>query len=30
MKAEDILDPDAAHFNGMNSYLFNHTVESWL
>jgi len=32
MKAEDILDPDAlqAHINGMNSYMYNHTVESWM
>lgn len=32
MKAEDILDPDAlqAHLNGMNSYMYNHTVESWM
>jgi len=32
MKPEDILDPDAlqAHINGMNSYMYNHTVESWM
>ncbi|RLN42386.1 uncharacterized protein C2845_PM01G40640 [Panicum miliaceum] len=29
---EDMLDTDAlqAHLSGMNSYMYNHTVESWM
>ncbi|KAL6641050.1 hypothetical protein ACP70R_019231 [Stipagrostis hirtigluma subsp. patula] len=32
MKGEDMLDSDTlqAHLNGMNSYMYNHTVESWI
>ncbi|WVZ59217.1 hypothetical protein U9M48_009402 [Paspalum notatum var. saurae] len=32
MKGEDMLDSDAlqAHLSGMNSYMYNHTVESWM
>ncbi|XP_039827760.1 uncharacterized protein LOC120689535 isoform X2 [Panicum virgatum] len=32
MKEEDMLDTDAlqAHLSGMNSYMYNHTVESWM
>ncbi|CAN6293306.1 unnamed protein product [Urochloa humidicola] len=32
LKGEDMLDPDAlqAHLSGMNSYMYNHTVESWM
>ncbi|XP_044396213.1 uncharacterized protein [Triticum aestivum] len=31
VKAEDMLDPDAlAHISGMSSYMYNHTVESWI
>uniref|UniRef100_A0A0A9HK27 CCT domain-containing protein n=1 Tax=Arundo donax TaxID=35708 RepID=A0A0A9HK27_ARUDO len=32
MKGEDMLDSDAlqAHLSGMNSYMYNHTVESWI
>jgi hypothetical protein len=29
MKAQDILDPDALQA-AMNSYMYNHTVESWM
>uniref|UniRef100_A0A0D9XKF1 CCT domain-containing protein n=1 Tax=Leersia perrieri TaxID=77586 RepID=A0A0D9XKF1_9ORYZ len=31
VKGEDILDSDAlAHISGMSSYMYNHTVESWI
>ncbi|KAI5016371.1 hypothetical protein ZWY2020_006222 [Hordeum vulgare] len=31
VKGEDMLDPDAlAHISGMSSYMYNHTVESWI
>ncbi|PUZ38743.1 hypothetical protein GQ55_9G220400 [Panicum hallii var. hallii] len=32
LKEEDMLDTDAlqAHLSGMNSYMYNHTVESWM
>ncbi|KAG2548596.1 uncharacterized protein LOC120650832 isoform X1 [Panicum virgatum] len=32
LKEEDMLDTDAlqAHLSGMNSYKYNHTVESWM
>ncbi|TVU30436.1 hypothetical protein EJB05_22060 [Eragrostis curvula] len=32
IKGEDMLDTDAlqAHFSGLNSYMYNHTVESWI
>ncbi|CAM0956865.1 unnamed protein product [Alopecurus aequalis] len=31
VKAEDMLDPEAlAHISGMSSYMYNHTVESWI
>lgn len=31
MKGEDMLDPEAlAHISGMSSYIYNHTVESWI
>lgn len=31
VKGEDMLDPEAlAHISGMSSYIYNHTVESWI
>ncbi|KAF0929844.1 hypothetical protein E2562_025970 [Oryza meyeriana var. granulata] len=31
VKGEDMLDSDAlAHISGMSSYMYNHTVESWI
>uniref|UniRef100_A0ACD5TPB0 Uncharacterized protein n=1 Tax=Avena sativa TaxID=4498 RepID=A0ACD5TPB0_AVESA len=31
VKGEDMLDPEAlAHISGMSSYMYNHTVESWI
>ncbi|KAM0860909.1 hypothetical protein ACQ4PT_046230 [Festuca glaucescens] len=31
VKGEDTLDPEAlAHITGMSSYMYNHTVESWI
>ncbi|OEL20887.1 hypothetical protein BAE44_0018094, partial [Dichanthelium oligosanthes] len=32
LKGEDMLDPGAlqAHLSEMNSYMYNHTVESWM
>ncbi|KAF8672721.1 hypothetical protein HU200_049418 [Digitaria exilis] len=32
LKGEDMLDSDAlqAHLSGMNSYMYSHTVESWM
>ncbi|RLN19941.1 uncharacterized protein C2845_PM02G12210 [Panicum miliaceum] len=32
LKEEDMLDTDAlqAHLSGMNSYMYSHTVESWM
>uniref|UniRef100_A0A0E0M8H5 CCT domain-containing protein n=1 Tax=Oryza punctata TaxID=4537 RepID=A0A0E0M8H5_ORYPU len=31
VKGEDMIDSDAlAHISGMSSYMYNHTVESWI